>query len=85
MLGIKDIFGIFEESKLKKGIETNFCCRGLEKTSEELLKKDILELINSDKKESYGKYNREIVKKYYSVEKMVEDCISVYNKTLNIK
>lgn len=82
LLEMKVIFGIFDESKLEKGIETNFCCRGLEMPTEEVLKKDILELIKSDKKEADGKYNREIVKKYYSVEKMTDDCVAAYNKTL---
>ena len=54
-------------------------------STKEALEKDILELINSDKKESYGNYNREVVKKYYSVTKMTDDCVAAYNKTLNKK
>ena len=81
--GNEGYLGIFEESKLDKGIETNFCCRGLEMSSEALLEKDIVELMSKDDKEKYGKYNREVVKKYYSVEKMTDDCEKAYNKTLN--
>ena len=51
-------------------------------STEEALKKDILELLQSERKEEYGKYNREVVKKYYSVEKMTDDCMAAYNKTL---
>ena len=79
---MKDIYGIFEESKLQKGIETNFCCRGLEMSNEELLLKDVLELMQSEKKEEYGKYNRDVVKKYYSVGKMTDDTEKAYKKTL---
>lgn len=79
---MKDIYGIFEESKLQKGIETNFCCRGLEMSNEETLLKDVLELMQSEKKEEYGKYNREVVKKYYSVGKMTDDTEKAYKKTL---
>ena len=82
---MKDIFGIFDETKLEKGIETNFCCRGLEMSNEELLENDILKLMQSEKKEEYGKYNREVVKKYYSVTKMTDDCVKAYNKTLSKK
>ncbi len=81
--GNEGYLGIFEESKLDKGIETNFCCRGLEMSSEALLEKDIVELMSKEDKEKYGKYNREVVKKYYSVEKMTDDCEKAYNKTLN--
>jgi len=81
--GNEGYLGIFEESKLAKGIETNFCCRGLEMPSEALLEKDILDLMAKEDKGKYGKYNREVVKKYYSVEKMTDDCEKAYNKTLN--
>lgn len=80
--GNEGYLGIFDESKLEKGIETNFCCRGLEMSTEEALEKDILELMTRKDKEKYGKYNREVVKKYYSVEKMTDDCEKAYNKTL---
>ena len=52
-------------------------------SSEALLEKDIVELMSKEDKEKYGKYNREVVKKYYSVEKMTDDCEKAYNKTLN--
>ena len=81
--GNEGYLGIFDESKLEKGIETNFCCRGLEMSTEELLEKDILKLMSEKEKEKYGRYNRDIVKKYYSVEKITDDCEKSYNKTLN--
>lgn len=80
--GNEGYLGIFDETKLEKGIETNFCCRGLEMSTEELLKRDVLDLIKKENKEEYGKYNRNIVKEYYSVEKMANDCEKAYEKTL---
>ncbi len=80
--GNEGYLGIFDETKLQKGIETNFCCRGLEMSTEYLLEKDIIELMKKENKEEYGKYNREVVKKYYSVEKMTDDCERAYKKTL---
>ena len=46
------------------------------------MKKDILELISKENKSELGKYNREVVKKYYSVEKMTDDCEKAYLKTV---
>ena len=83
--GNEGYLGIFDESKLEKGIETNFCCRGLEMSNEDLLEKDILELMSKENKEEYGKYNRDVVKKYYSVEKMADDCEKAYTATLNTR
>ena len=82
--GNEGYLGIFDETKLSKGIETNFCCRGLEMSTEEALEKDIIKLIEKENKEELGKYNRETVKKYYSVEKMTDDCEKAYMKTLEL-
>ena len=83
--GNEGYIGIFEETKLETAIETNFCCRGLEMSNEELLYNDILKLVNTENKAEMGKYNREVVKKYYSIEKMVNDCECAYKKTLENK
>ena len=80
--GNEGYIGIFDETKLDVGIETNFCCRGLEMPTEETLKKDILDLMQKENKEKYGKYGRETVQKYYSIKKMADDCEKAYNKTL---
>ena len=82
--GNEGYIGIFDDSKLQKGIETNFCCRGLQNSSEELLKNDILDLMQKSDETlaNQGVYNREVVQKYYSVEKMTNDCEKVYKKVL---
>jgi len=82
--GNEGYIGIFDESKLEKGIETNFCCRGLEMSNEDLLKNDVLNLMSKSTEEldNQGKYNREVVKKYYSVSKMTDDCEKVYKNVL---
>lgn len=80
--GNEGYIGIFDESKLDVGIETNFCCRGLEMSDESSLEKDVLDLITCDNKEKYGKYGRETVQKYYSIKRMVDDCEKAYQKTL---
>lgn len=80
--GNEGYLGIFDETKLEKGIETNFCCRGLEMSNTNLLERDILKLFASEDKEKLGKYNREVVQKYYSVKKMTDDCEIIYKKAV---
>ena len=82
--GNEGYLGIFDQSKLNDGIETNFCCRGLVMSSEELLKQDILKLMSFDtsKLAKMGTYNRDTIKKYYSVSKMADDCEKMYEKVL---
>lgn len=85
--GNEGYIGIFEENKLDVGINTNFCCRDTIDSTEEMLKRDIQELLNMEKErlQKMGKYNREIVMNYYSLERMVTDNLNVYKEILNEK
>lgn len=84
--GNEGYLGIFDESKLQNGIDTNFCCRGLVQSSPEMLKNDVLKLMTESDENlaKQGLYNRETVKKYYSVEKMTNDCEKMYEKVLKM-
>ena len=83
--GNEGYLGIFDGTKLQKGIETNFCCRGLEMPTEDKLRKDIIKLMEhtEETKKTLGQYGRKTVKDYYSVEKMTDDCIQMYEKVKN--
>ena len=70
--------GVFDENTLEFAMETNFTCRGLEKIDKNKLKNDILQTLASESKEKMGKYNRNIVKEFYSIEKMAEDALKIY-------
>ncbi len=83
--GNEGYIGLFDESKLKVGIDTNFCCRGCVMPSGELLLKDTLRFFEMDeeKQKELGKYGREIIKKKYSVARMADDSIKVYDWALS--
>ena len=78
--GNEGYIGIFDEDKLKVSIDTNFCCRGCEMTETEKLKNDILTLLNASPEERarLGKYARETVGKYYSIDTMADDAVKMY-------
>ena len=82
--GNEGYIGLFDESKLDVGIKTNFCCRGCVESSSELLEKDILAFfaLPEEKQSELGRYGREIIKKHYSVFKMADDNIAIYNRVL---
>lgn len=69
--------GIFGENSLELAQNTNFTCRELEKVDKEMLKNDILTLLNEPIHEM-GKYNRKVVEESYSVEKMANDAMKLY-------
>ncbi len=85
--GNEGYLGIYDESKLSMGVETNFCCRGCEQSDAEKLYSDILELFMKSDSEmkALGDYGRRTVLKRYSVRKMVDDYCQVYEKSIQEK
>ena len=76
--------GIFDENKKEQAISTNFCCRNCTETKGNLLLGDIIKVynMNDQKRDDLGKYGRNIVKEYYSIEKMTDDAENMYKKVL---
>lgn len=82
--GNEGYIGLFDESKLSVGIDTNFCCRGCAGSSGELIKNDILKFfsLSENEQKELGNYGRELIKKDYSVSRMADDSIKVYDWAL---
>lgn len=78
--GNEGYIGIFDEDKLKISIDTNFCCRGCEETTADKLKSDIISVLKLDdiQRERLGRYSRETVRNYYSVDTMADDAVKMY-------
>ncbi len=85
--GNEGYLGIFDESKLQTGIDTNFCCRGLVQSTPELLLADVKAVLSADEaqKEHWGAYSREVICNYYSVSKMAADNVAMYCGAVNPK
>ena len=81
LAGAQGYIGIFNESKLELARENNFTCRGEIIPDGDMIVSDVLKLLSMDKSEldAIGSYNHEVVKKYYSVSKMANDYLNVYN------
>lgn len=82
--GNEGYIGLFDESKLGVGIDTNFCCRGCAESSPELLLNDInrFMLLPDEERHRLAVYGRELIKKEYSVSRMAEDSLKVYEWAL---
>lgn len=83
--GNAGFMGLFEEEKLALAKEGNFCGRGCEKAEEKLLLNEILHFfsdISPEKAKCLGSYGRRVVQEHYSVGKMAEDCIKVYDSVV---
>lgn len=82
--GNEGYIGLFSEEKLGVGIDTNFCCRGCEQSSPEKLQKDILRFfaMSPEEKQALGAYGRKLIQERYSVHRMVDDNIRLYERVL---
>ena len=82
--GNEGYIGLFDESRLQVGIDTNFCCRGCKESSGELLLDDIKQFfaLSAEERDRLAKYGRELIKKEYSVTRMADDTIRVYDWAL---
>lgn len=82
--GNEGYIGLFDENKLGVGIDTNFCCRGCAESTPELLLSDIKKFfaMNDEQKRELADYGRELIKREYSVSRMADDSIKVYEWAL---
>ncbi|MCL2015622.1 MAG: polysaccharide pyruvyl transferase CsaB [Defluviitaleaceae bacterium] len=82
--GNEGYMGLINEENLQTAIATNFCYRGCGEANAEQLAADIITILDmpAEKRESMGKFGREFILKNYSVDKMAEDAILMYNTVL---
>ena len=82
--GNEGYIGVFDQSKLQISIDTNFCCRGCEPVTEEVLLADILRVLKGTPEEraQLGEFSRETVKSYYSVDTMAGDAMAMYQSII---
>ncbi len=82
--GNEGYIGLFDESKLGVGIDTNFCCRGCAESTAELIKSDIEKFFAMDEQQrrKLGIYGRNLIIENYSVIRMTDDTMKIYERVL---
>lgn len=82
--GNEGYIGLFDEDKLEVGIDTNFCCRGCVLSTPQRLLEEVTGFFAGGKKQQaeLGRYGRKIIQEHYSVSRMTEDTIQVYDWVL---
>jgi len=85
--GNEGYIGIFDEDKLACAIDTNFCCRGLEMSSPDKLLRDVNILLTNPEEENarLGMYGRTLILNSYSLSRMAQDCITMYEAAVDTK
>lgn len=83
--GNQGSIGIFDETKVDVGVNTNFCCRGCPVANEETLYGDISALLDSpeDTLREMGEFNRRLILERYTSRRMAEDYLQMYERTLS--
>lgn len=80
LCGNEGYLGIFRRDKLQLAMDTNLCCRGCSRMNAETLLADLTTLLQlpPDEFAALGRDNREIVKEYFSVGRMAQDYLDMY-------
>lgn len=83
--GNEGYIGIFDRDQLEPSVLTNFCCRGQQPATSQLLKRDLTKLLElpEEKLQELKAYGKEVILERYSIQKMTNDNIEVYNLFLN--
>lgn len=84
LAGNQGYIGLFNEDVSKISYDTNFCGRGYGEISDTNLYEEILKFhsLSDETKKELGEYGRSFVKEHYSVDKMTDDTVKVYNMVL---
>ena len=84
LAGGQGYLGVFDESNVEIAVETNFTCRGLPDTTPDKMLSDIVKVLDMSKEErkKLGKYGREYIKRFYSLERMAQDAVKIYETVL---
>ena len=74
--------GLFTADKLEQARAGNFCCRGLPMSTPEQLARDVAAALRltREEKAALGAYGRQVIFDYYSVRRMAQDCLDVYDQ-----
>ncbi|MBQ5746680.1 MAG: polysaccharide pyruvyl transferase CsaB, partial [Clostridia bacterium] len=85
--GNEGYIGIFGEDKFKVSYDTNYCCRGSEEATDEVVLRDLLKIVAStdDEIEKMSLYNKSVIEKYYSAKAMAKDYDDMYKTLLPLK
>ena len=78
--GNEGYIGTFTQEKLAVGMNTNFCCRGCQQSTTQELTKDLIHLLQmgAENRKKLGAYGQNIVREHYSVERMADDALVLY-------
>lgn len=80
--GNEGYHGLFGPDKLEQARLGNFCCRGMELSTPERLLEDLIRALGMtpEEKEQAGQYGRQVIFDYYSVHRMAQDCVDMYEQ-----
>jgi len=81
LAGTRGYLGIFDEGTKHAAVETNFTARNCGETTVDRLQTDLLKLLSMsvEKRLELGLYSRNLVATDYSLERMAQDVVNVYD------
>lgn len=80
--GAQGYGGLFTPASLPMAVDSNFCCRGCPMPTTEGLREDICAALAlpEEERKRLGRFGREIIFQSYSVHRMADDCLAMYDQ-----
>ena len=85
--GNEGYHGLFTPDKLEQARLGNFCCRGMEASTPARLLEDLTHALrmSPEEKKQAGEYGRQVIFDHYSVHRMAQDCLDMYERVYRRK
>ena len=84
LTGAQGHLGVYTPELEAEAISTNFCCRTRAAADADTITDGVIDILNRSEEErrQMGEYNRDVIRRCYSVARMGEDALALYDRAL---
>ena len=84
LTGAQGHLGVYTPELEEEAISTNFCCRTRPAADADAIADGVIDILNRSPEErrQMGEYNRDVIRRCYSVSRMAEDSLAMYDRTM---
>lgn len=84
LTGAQGHLGIYTPELEEEAISTNFCCRTRDAADADTIGDNVIEILAQSpaRRREMGEYNRDVIARCYSVSRMAEDALAMYDRAL---
>jgi polysaccharide pyruvyl transferase CsaB len=84
LTGAQGHLGVYTPDLEEEAISTNFCCRTRPAADADTIADGVIDILNrsDEERRQMGEYNRDVIRRCYSVSRMAKDALDMYERTV---